>query len=80
MGCAYSLSCLKIVKRETEVRHGLPHPHDKGEVEGSAVLVHTDKGDHGLSIAASHLLMTPSSWCCLISSHLWLIAVLLISD
>lgn len=34
------------------------HREDEGEVEGSAVLNHTDRGDHELSIAVCHLLMT----------------------
>lgn len=51
VGCAYSLSCLKTVKWETEVRRR----ENEGEVEGSAVLIHTDKGDHELSIPVCHL-------------------------
>lgn len=56
------------------------HREDEGEVGGSAVLNHTDRGDHELSIAVCHLLMTPPSWCRLISSHPCLIAALFISN
>lgn len=72
VGHTYSLSCLKIVKWETEGRHC----EDEGEDEGSAVLIRTDKGGYELSIAVCHLLMTLSSWGRLTFPHL---CVLLLS-